>query len=665
MKELSKIKLQNRFSPITTWRDSRAQAGLRESGDNILPYAMDKAKSLNKKMARANSQLHLKGELSVKGNANDPQIVGHYSSASYEYLRSSFHSYIENSGYGVDICDNKDESGLVVHTKITVHNEENTDVYYTINFYHTTNTILVNHTGAKKRNIDMFMEVHQEIMSEIPVQKTNELNDFIKSACQEALQELREGSVNADHCRSQCSPKLSSQQLNTNHSHSNARHYATPVCHTSPRIVDVDHFEIGDQSPNIDKIVKDACKDAIMELDEHASLNKNKRPAMVNCTEDDDILDEKHAKKSFHNMAGCSHWSTNMEVDHNIPRSTTVQSTSNNLLKQDKGIRDTISNLHSPTRMSTIEAIQHQLLSALERINNLERKVQDITRENYSLKNDLAQIKKQPATITQTGKSGVKTFAQLAQEMSVPNLKPKRIIAFQPHKNIVVSVEKDGAIIVNDDDIRKVIGGLDNDITIERISRNRHNCFKKFCVQLGEERMVDTIINKWSPTIFGNSSVRRPTKQSTGKTIGVIKGVPISIGETEIVHDLEQGGFGKTTAIRISKARKPTRSIKVSFSSPEILQKAISDRVRSNNLTFVVEEYSQTSVTRCYKCHKYKHIAVSCPNEKACFNCGEDYHGEECVKDPHCVNCKGQHRPSSTDCPVFIRLHNSSSTSSH
>ena len=229
-------------------------------------------------------------------------------------------------------------------------------------------------------------------------------------------------------------------------------------------------------------------------------------------------------------------------------------------------------------------------------------------------------------------------------------------------KNIVVSVEKDGDIIKNDDDIRRAIWGLDSDITIEKISRSSSNCFKKFCVQLSEERMVDITINKQSPNLFGKSTVRKPIKQSTGKSVGVIKGVPLFIKESDLIHDLEQGGFGKTTISRITKARKPTRSLKVNFSSQELLQKAIADRVRSSNLTFVVEEYNQTSIVRCYKCHQYKHTASSCPNDKACFNCGGAYHGEECTETLHCVNCKGQHPPSSPYCPIYIKLYNAIQT---
>ena len=135
MKEQSKIKLQNRFTPFTSWREAKNQEGQRTTSENILPYMLDKTKALNKKISKANNQLHFRGELTIKGSAHGPQIVGQYSSATYEYLRASFLAYIEHCGSGIDIsCENREASGLIVHTKVTLYNKEiSEEVYYTIN----------------------------------------------------------------------------------------------------------------------------------------------------------------------------------------------------------------------------------------------------------------------------------------------------------------------------------------------------------------------------------------------------------------------------------------------------------------------------------------------------------------------------------------------------
>ena len=88
----------------------------------------------------------------------------------------------------------------------------------------------------------------------------------------------------------------------------------------------------------------------------------------------------------------------------------------------------------------------------------------------------------------------------------------------------------------------------------------------------------------------------------------------------------------------------------------ELLTKAINERARSQNLTFTVDRFNHLDVIRCYNCHRYKHTASACPNDKACVNCGGSYHGDNCQEIPRCVNCKGNHRASSITCPVYVKL---------
>ena len=670
MKEQSKIKLQNRFTPFTSWREAKNQEGQRTTSENILPYMLDKTKALNKKISKANNQLHFRGELTIKGSAHDPQIVGQYSSATYEYLRASFLAYIEHCGSGIDICENKEASGLIVHTKVTLYNKEiSEEVYYTINLYHTTNTILVNHTSAKKFNIDMFLKVYDDIMSDIPEQKTNDLNDYIKTACQEAIQELRGSSVNVDHCRphNHCSLTWSSQNLNSDSTHAHQDTSSLLSC-----TGDVDQYELKNKAQSINKVIKNACKDALMELGEQSSSKRNKRAAMADYTDNDACSEKNHAKKQCHDTPSCSHWLMEYEEEkHSEPRSFGNYSSSS-LLNHDRPHHDT-TDQNSPPRMSTIEAIQQQLLSALERINNLERKVQNISKENTMLKKEIAQIKIQHSMLNSesplSSSSDSPTFAQLARSLNKqaftpstakPLPKRRHNIPFLPKKNIVVLVGKDGDIVANDDDIRRVIGRLDSDITIEKISRSSANCFKKFCVQLSDERMVDSALTKWSSDLFGSSSARKVMQQSSAapKSIGVIKGVPFFIADEQLCADLEDGGFGRTTVKRIHKGIKPTRAVKVYFDNHELLTKAITDRVRAQGLTFTVDTFNQSAVVRCYNCHQFKHTAASCPNSKKCHNCSETYHGDNCQEIAKCVNCKGNHRSSSVQCPVYVKLHN-------
>ena len=77
--------------------------------------------------------------------------------------------------------------------------------------------------------------------------------------------------------------------------------------------------------------------------------------------------------------------------------------------------------------------------------------------------------------------------------------------------------------------------------------------------------MVDSALTNWSSDLFGSSSARKVTQQSSTapKSINVIKGVPFFIADEQLCADLEDGGFGRTTVKRIHKAIKPTKAVKV------------------------------------------------------------------------------------------------------
>ncbi|XP_062542399.1 uncharacterized protein LOC134210361 [Armigeres subalbatus] len=55
----------------------------------------------------------------------------------------------------------------------------------------------------------------------------------------------------------------------------------------------------------------------------------------------------------------------------------------------------------------------------------------------------------------------------------------------------------------------------------------------------------------------------------------------------------------------------------------------------------------------CYGCFSYGHTRIRCPGPQRCFNCSDNFHGEECDKAPSCQNCKGNHRPTNRQCPVY------------
>ena len=57
----------------------------------------------------------------------------------------------------------------------------------------------------------------------------------------------------------------------------------------------------------------------------------------------------------------------------------------------------------------------------------------------------------------------------------------------------------------------------------------------------------------------------------------------------------------------------------------------------------------------CYGCYTYGHTRARCPGPQRCSNCSSEFHGDECSEAPMCRNCKGDHRPTNRNCPVYKR----------
>lgn len=60
--------------------------------------------------------------------------------------------------------------------------------------------------------------------------------------------------------------------------------------------------------------------------------------------------------------------------------------------------------------------------------------------------------------------------------------------------------------------------------------------------------------------------------------------------------------------------------------------------------------------TLCYNCFRYAHIKSRCPGPNRCSTCSDSHETEEvCQMKPYCINCEGEHRPTSRSCPVYQR----------
>jgi hypothetical protein len=178
-----------------------------------------------------------------------------------------------------------------------------------------------------------------------------------------------------------------------------------------------------------------------------------------------------------------------------------------------------------------------------------------------------------------------------------------------------------------------------------------------------EEYTKDTA---WVQAAFGSTAQVRPREFAV-----IAKGLPAQ--RLRAIHDLHQvvKELGKQTAgINRCKIQLPRSStgkhavVVLHMSSVVAAQEACRRGVVFEAQCFDVEPYhAATQVRRCYKCHKFGHIARYCSNQARCGCCsGVAHEGGEanCPEKGEggrkkCVNCRGDHPAWDQGCPIATK----------
>ncbi|TGZ51999.1 Uncharacterized protein DBV15_12416 [Temnothorax longispinosus] len=71
-----------------------------------------------------------------------------------------------------------------------------------------------------------------------------------------------------------------------------------------------------------------------------------------------------------------------------------------------------------------------------------------------------------------------------------------------------------------------------------------------------------------------------------------------------------------------------------------------------------VESYIP-QVQICFSCFRFRHISSNCRSKARCGRCTLEPYAkkEDCLRinlPPLCINCKGEHLPTASTCPVYI-----------
>lgn len=101
-------------------------------------------------------------------------------------------------------------------------------------------------------------------------------------------------------------------------------------------------------------------------------------------------------------------------------------------------------------------------------------------------------------------------------------------------------------------------------------------------------------------------------------------------------------------------AGKTHSAVILSTTNPETANQVIAKGIICNYSLHTAEYYSPLfTVTQCFKCQAYGHIASHCRKEAKCGKCAGSHNTRECTKEEtQCANCNQKHNAWSNSCPT-------------
>lgn len=125
----------------------------------------------------------------------------------------------------------------------------------------------------------------------------------------------------------------------------------------------------------------------------------------------------------------------------------------------------------------------------------------------------------------------------------------------------------------------------------------------------------------------------------------------VEMSETEVLDGLKEQGVIAVRRITrtVNGERKNTPALVLTFGKT-----TYPERVKIG-VTMTKTRVYYPNPLLCYTCFQYGHPKTNCSKPKLCFNCAQPEHGEDCNALPKCLQCGGEHRTSSRQCPIYKR----------
>ena len=177
-------------------------------------------------------------------------------------------------------------------------------------------------------------------------------------------------------------------------------------------------------------------------------------------------------------------------------------------------------------------------------------------------------------------------------------------------------------------------------------------------IELDEPEIAKQVKEDWKPTSFGgNSGVVYPSeKGATGIILEADKSLTEQVINDEVTKVYEKATIDCYTNKQTGKF---TGTIKIQFSTPNDLEKAMSDNVILGRGMYQVHEFRhQPKVIKCHKCQGIGHIAKNCRSKfmKCGKCCSFEHETRTCAVQTDkykCAHCGENHITGSRSCRVM------------
>ena len=179
-------------------------------------------------------------------------------------------------------------------------------------------------------------------------------------------------------------------------------------------------------------------------------------------------------------------------------------------------------------------------------------------------------------------------------------------------------------------------------------------------IELTSETDANKVIRDWKGTYFSidaNSPTVATLLVDKGAQ-GIMKSVPLDLSNEDIDAHLQEK-FPGSKARRFENRNGKLFTVLITFANRDQLLQAINDDVAVGYMYFDVTKFiPKKSLTRCYNCLRFDHVAKWCKHrEKTCKHCAGDHLSDVCP-DPSklsCINCQGTHSSVDSTCPKYVQ----------